>query len=133
MKQTDILFKTDRFNLSKVEPHFINDICFGEDLGNWLRPKLESRGVTVTDFGQEDWGWMLFVTYQGKPYSLGIGGNSEEEENRPNLGQWRLVVMPGKSIKEIVFGSKSKENPLGDLLLEILKAEPDFSDVEVEP
>jgi hypothetical protein len=29
-----ILFKTNRFNLSKVGEHFINLCCFGEDLAS---------------------------------------------------------------------------------------------------
>jgi hypothetical protein len=35
-----ILFKTSLFNLTKIEEHFINVCCFGEDLAVWLRIKL---------------------------------------------------------------------------------------------
>lgn len=41
----DILFDTNRFNLSEVKEHFINPGCFGEDLAVWLRAKLIERGI----------------------------------------------------------------------------------------
>jgi hypothetical protein len=37
MTRFDILFETDRFNVSEVKRHFINPCCFGEDLAGWLR------------------------------------------------------------------------------------------------
>ena len=40
MNALHILFKTSRFNLSKVGEHFVNPCWFGEDLAAWLRGKL---------------------------------------------------------------------------------------------
>ena len=56
MNALRILFKTNRFNLSKVGEHFINPCCFGEDLAAWLRIKLSERDVEVREPYQEDWG-----------------------------------------------------------------------------
>lgn len=54
MNALHILFKTGRFNLSKVGEHFINP-CFGEDLTDWLGGKLTERGVVTRKPYQEDW------------------------------------------------------------------------------
>jgi hypothetical protein len=40
MSALQILFKTSRFNLTKMEEHFINACCFAEDLAVWRRIKL---------------------------------------------------------------------------------------------
>jgi hypothetical protein len=74
----DLLFETDRFNLSEVGDHFINPCCFGEDLAAWLRAKLAERGVRASEPGQEDWGWYLGAEYAGRSYFIGIGGNADE-------------------------------------------------------
>ncbi len=39
----NILFKTGRFNLSKIGPDFINDCCFGEDFLAWLHFTINWR------------------------------------------------------------------------------------------
>jgi hypothetical protein len=59
MNALRILFKTNRFNLSKVGEYSINPYCFGEDLAAWLRIKLSERDVEVREPYQEDWGWKL--------------------------------------------------------------------------
>jgi len=55
MNALHILFRTGRFNLSKVGEHFINPCCFGEDLAAWLRVKLVEKGVEARQPYQEDW------------------------------------------------------------------------------
>ena len=35
-----LFFESNRFNLSEVKSHFINPICFGEDVAAWLRSRL---------------------------------------------------------------------------------------------
>jgi hypothetical protein len=54
LKVRRILFKTNRFNCSKVGAHFINPCCFGEDLAAWLRDKLNSKCADAGSPGQED-------------------------------------------------------------------------------
>ena len=48
MIHRDILFETDRFNVSEVKEHFINPCCFGEDLAEWLRQELIKREITAS-------------------------------------------------------------------------------------
>ena len=57
IKRFDILFETNRFNVSEVKKHFINPGCFGEGLADWLRQRLSEECVAAEPPGQEDWGW----------------------------------------------------------------------------
>jgi hypothetical protein len=43
MTSFDILFQTNRFNLSEAKEHFINPCCFGEDLAEWLPEQLAKK------------------------------------------------------------------------------------------
>jgi hypothetical protein len=45
----DLLFSTDRFNLSQPRPYFINDCCYGDDAARWLSERLRARGCNVTE------------------------------------------------------------------------------------
>jgi hypothetical protein len=49
MNALHLLFRTNRFNLSKVGEHFINPCCFGEDLAAWLGGRLREKGVEVRE------------------------------------------------------------------------------------
>jgi hypothetical protein len=130
----DILVRSDRFNLSEVKDHFINPCCFGEDLAAWLQGKLMERNVDAKGPGQEDWGWYLEVFFQGATYFLGVGGNSEEDPNRPNYGEWRLMVEKNRSLFEKLLGKNkfTEDDDLVRLTLEIIKTEPGFESVKVE-
>ncbi|AIE84544.1 hypothetical protein [Fimbriimonas ginsengisoli] len=128
----DILFRTDRFNLSDEKPHFINPCCFGEDMLEWLRNRMIERGATVGEPIQEDWGWCEEVFLGGISYLLGVGGNSDEEAGQPNLGEWRLMVTRQRSVTDKLFGRNKEAGPLPDVLLEILRSEPTLRDVQME-
>jgi hypothetical protein len=54
--QIDLIFSTDRFNLSSPRKYFINDCCYGDDAARWLVERLRARGLSVTEPDQEDWG-----------------------------------------------------------------------------
>jgi len=81
----DLLFETDRFNLSEVKPHFINPCCFGEDFAAWLRQQLmplAKDGFEISDPIQEDYGWGFWVS-QGKDgfwIALSYVGDGPQEE-----------------------------------------------------
>lgn len=73
MNAYHLLFRTNRFNLSKVQSHFINPCCFGEDLAQWLREKLSERGIRADGPYQEDRGWELVAKAGGQRYYVGGG------------------------------------------------------------
>ena len=105
MNAKDVLFKTDRFNLSEVKPHFINPCCFGEDLAAWMKAKLIERNALVRqEPAQEDWGWHFRAQYQGARYWLGFGGNSDGDATDPNRGEWRVFVNKERSFLERLTG-----------------------------
>jgi hypothetical protein len=103
MNSLDILFKTSRFNLSKVGEHFINPCCFGEDLAAWLRTKLSDRSIEVRQPYQEDWGWELPAKQGSDSYYLCMSGNSDNSANKDE-GEWRIIVEKRRSIWHRVSG-----------------------------
>jgi len=130
----DILFETNRFNLSEVKDHFINDCCFGEDLAEWLRGKLIEKGLTVTEPGQEDWGWYIEPAGASGKYSLGIGGISDGSINDGNQGEWRIMIEKRVSIIDKLTGRNkmSQTDEMAVLIWKILEAETAFRNIHVE-
>ena len=137
----DILFETNRFNLSEVQEHFINPCCFGEDLARWLRAELMERGLEVDEPGQEDWGWYLRARRQGCWYFVGVGGNADEASGEKNQGEWRIMVeevkwgfSPSEMVKAVwgkLTGKKEEcdKSQMKKLIREIIEAEPDVRNV----
>jgi hypothetical protein len=69
-----VTFQTSRFNQTEVKPHFINDICFGEDCAAWLIERLRRDGFPdLPDAWQEDWGWQTDGARPPRTFSLSIG------------------------------------------------------------
>ena len=98
MNALHILFKANRFNLSKVGEDFINPCCFGEDLANWLRLRLGEKNIEAAQPYQEDWGWELPVAYGRDSYFLGMSGNADAPGTASDLGEWRIIVDKRRSI-----------------------------------
>jgi hypothetical protein len=135
MNARDVLFRTQRFNLSIAKAHFINPDCFGEDLAAWLRDKLVHKGKDVPQLGQEDWGWYLKVKCNRESYFLGMNGIPiETDQNQKDFGEWRIIVKKNRSIGQW-FNNGGEISPDDEMLIlieEILRAEPDFEDVHRE-
>ena len=130
----DILFDTNRFNLSEVKSHFINDCCFGEDVAVWLRERLTALGMAVIEPDQEDWGWYIEATHQGKSYFIGVGGHPQEGALDKNEGEWRIIVEKHRSLRDKLTG-KNKLMPDEEILSvirSIVEREPDFRNVRQE-
>jgi hypothetical protein len=130
----DILFDTDRFNLSETKAHFINACCFGDDLAAWLRGKLLERGVPTIEPGQEDWGWYIESKLGGNSYFIGIGGAVEESAPHPNLGEWRIMIEKHRSLWEKLSGKNkiSLNDPIFAVIRNVLERENDFKDIRCE-
>jgi len=130
----DLLFETNRFNLSEAQEHFINPCCFGEDVAAWLRGKLIEKGLKVIEPNQEDWGWYIEASYQGRWYFVGIGGNADESGADRNQGEWRVMTEKCRSVWEKLTGKNrmSEADEMLALIQEILEAQPDFQNVRYE-
>ena len=129
----DLLFETDRFNLTEVGAHFVNPGCFGEDLARWLRLQLTERGVEAGEPGQEDWGWYFDAAVRGRLVLVGVGGNAAEPP-RGDWGEWRVMLDPHRSLRERVAGKGRAESDaaaeqLTAIVRGILEAQPDFRGV----
>jgi hypothetical protein len=134
MTRIDILFETDRFNVSNVMEHFINPGCFGEDVAEWLRQRLTEKGTTASTPGQEDWGWYLFAQRDSQHYFLGISGYRRESATGKNDGDWRVMVEKKRSIWEKVRGTNkiTDDDSMLAIIEEILREQADIGDVRRE-
>jgi hypothetical protein len=134
MTGSDILFETDRFNVSEVKEHFINACCFGEDLAEWLRQKLAEKGVAAGTPGQEDWGWYLLAQDGPDRYFLGFGGYPRPGGLGRNDGEWRVMVQKKRSIWEKLRGRNkiTDTEPILSMIEDILCAQADFGNVSRE-
>jgi len=134
MNALRILFKTNRFNLSKVGEHFINPCCFGEDLAAWLRIKLSERNVEVRESYQEDWGWELPATQESDSYYLCMSGNSDELSTNKDDGEWGIIIEKRRSIGQRLrgVGKIAANAKMVGTIEEILRAEPAIREVHRE-
>jgi hypothetical protein len=132
MNAYHILFLSGRFNLSKVQPHFINDCCFGEDLAAWLKEKLAGRGVESSGPGQEDWGWYLNARLGDSSYFLAISGNSDDGAR--DQGEWRIIVKKRRSLWDVLAGRGriTADDPMLTLVREVLTGQSDVSSLRCE-
>ena len=72
--RTHVTFLSDAFNRIEQRENFINPCCFGEDLARWVIPRFTDAHLKVDpEPCQEDWGWEVFVTCDGKEFFIGIG------------------------------------------------------------
>jgi len=130
----DFIVATNRFNLSEVKPHFINDICFGEDLAAWLVGELEKEGIPVDPPGQEDWGWCFGAVNQEEPYLFAISGDNDGHEDMPNQGEWRISIHKTRSLMDKLLGRNffSSEDKILYVVRRIIKNQPDMKIVSTE-
>ena len=131
---TDILFDTNRFNLSNIQPHFINDICFGEDAAAWLRDRLVALGMMVIEPAQEDWGWYIEATHAGSVYLICIGGNPQSGTLDKNAGEWRISIERHTALWDKLTGANklARGDAVPQIIRGIIEAEPEFRNVRQE-
>ncbi len=134
MTRKDVLFRTSRFNASKVGDHFINPCCFGEDLAAWLQAKLNANGASASSPGQEDWGWYVFAEYESASYFLGMNVNQEDDPRNEDDGEWRIMIEKKRSIWQRITkeGLITDADGLLALVQGVLREEPDFADIHIE-
>jgi hypothetical protein len=130
----DILFRTSRFNLSKPQPYFINECCFGDDLAKWLVSKLPEVGVPSDEPYQEDWGWEFSAKLGTNGYYVGVGGLSDDDPANPNHGEFRIMVTKRRTPWEVLFGRNKlrQEEAILGAVETLLSRDPGFTDLRRE-
>lgn len=134
MAHFDILFETNRFNVSVVKEHFINPCCFGEDLAEWLRQELIKKGMTAGAPGQEDWGWYLFLEQGSARYFVGLTGYQKEGAMDANDGEWRIMVERRRTVWEWLRGRNriAPTDPIFKLIEGLLHEQSDVRNITRE-
>jgi hypothetical protein len=134
MNALRIVFKTGRFNLSKVGENFINPCCFGEDVAAFLRQKLTERNIHTQEPYQEDWGWELPVQSGDQSYFLCMSGNADDSVTNPDDGEWGIIVEKKRTIWQRLTGSAkiATDDPMLLMIEEILSAQPGIREIRLE-
>lgn len=130
----DFIFATGMFNLSQPKEHFLHEDNYGDDLIAWLCAGLKEAGAEISDTGQEEWGWHLTLVHAYTVYFITATGESDNDETKPNYGEWRLSIHKPRSAKDKLLGRNHLNN--GDEILHIihrlLKSQPDLMITETE-
>jgi hypothetical protein len=121
-------FRTKRFNTTDVGPTFINPRCFGEDLGIWLASQLRGLGVTGDSLIQEDWGWSLPVSIEGRKFYINIG-IMDEPTDPPEWLVW-VEVRAGFLWRLLGRSDERQQRMLCDFLEQILSSDASMSCIE---
>jgi hypothetical protein len=111
--RTHVTFRTNRFNQTEVQPHFINPNCFGDDCAAWLVGGLRERGwADVSEPWQEDWGWQTSTARDGHKYLISVGLMEEDDP------EWLVHVQEHTGFLTRLLG-KAGPSALRDLVLGI--------------
>jgi hypothetical protein len=132
MNAYHLLFRTNRFNLSKAQKHFVNPSCFGDDLAAWLQEKLLEQGIQTSAPAREDWGRYLKASYGKNSYFLAMNGNSVSSAS--DDGEWRIIVEKKRSLWERMSGKGkiASDDRMLQTIEDILAQQPDFQDLRRE-
>ena len=133
-KRYDLIFSSDRFNLSQPREYFINDCCYGDDVACWLVECLRSRGCAATEPDQEDWGWYFDVRHGQSTHFVAVGGAPDDESSGNNQGQWRLMVQKHRTLRERLTRTNllDRDDAFLALLQQIISAEPELAFIGIE-
>lgn len=125
-----ISFRTGKFDISTEPPNPINPI-FGAGVLEWIGQRLAGTAYTASQPAAEDWGWYISVEGAGAVYLVGASGQPEREP--PDL-DWVVQVDKQRSLKDKLTGRNrmTADDPLAVLLETIIRAEPAFTNVDVE-
>jgi hypothetical protein len=106
----------------------------GEDFAKWLQSKFLGWKLDIVD---EDWGWSVYGKKERFRYNFGIYDLDTDDVN-DNGPKWILRIYNERDWRSW-FKSWVKYTPpvahkeVVEEVLEILKAEPNIKEIEVEP
>jgi hypothetical protein len=117
--KSQISFTTDLFESKQVQPHFINDRCFGEDLAQWFVEAASGGAFSFSEPFQEDWGWTVLAEANGEKFVVGFG--IMDESIGDDQADWLITIE--KTRRWMFFGSKDSRlrGELCDLVQNVLR------------
>ncbi|MBI5667625.1 MAG: hypothetical protein HZC41_06420 [Chloroflexi bacterium] len=125
-------FQTHLFENKVVKPHFINPICFGEDVAAWMIARLPQPPFVVSEPIQEDYGWGFWARVNDEPYWTAIA--IVEDTIGQEWAEWMVSVNyePGFNLVRRFLKRPREENllMLCRALDAALHAEPSIRDIQ---
>jgi hypothetical protein len=94
-----VRFNSSLFNSTDPRDYFIKPDSYGDDVGEWLKPRLEAAGYQVAGPAQEEWGWRLECAKAGAAHTLNIGYLGEQKD-----GSWEIFITRYRSFGERLLG-----------------------------
>lgn len=124
-----ISFYSDTFGLKNEKVNTINPIK-GISVGEWLNPILASKGVSLTDIDEEDWGWYSYATLANQKYLIGY--IAIPENSKENTAEIIIQVHKERTIFEKLFGKNklTSNDPLIKEVSSIIKNTKEFKGIE---
>ena len=121
-------FESTAFNTTEPREYFINDCCFGDDVGRWLIARLQAAGVDVDpEPGQEDFGWFINYRAGGEAFCFVFGWVPDEH--------WWDVIERDCGLLAAFFGGRRRG--IGDAgiapIRNALSDAPEITNVVWEP
>lgn len=100
------VFKSSAFNTTEPKDYFINECCFGDDLGRWFVGKLRAKGLSTEDEpGQEDFGWYLTFHHGDLDYDLVMAYRPGDENED---GDWLCSLERRAGFLASLFGARKR-------------------------
>lgn len=117
--KSQISFTTDLFESKQVQPHFINDRCFGEDLAHWFVEAASGGAFSFSEPFQEDWGWAVLAQANDEKFVVGFG--IMDESIGDDQADWLITIE--KPRRWIFFAPKDSQlrGELCDLVQNVLR------------
>ena len=129
-----IVFRTDRFDVSKESQHPIHPELnpHGEALLLWVRQQA-NEDFHVGELEDQEIGWFVLSKWKGKTYSFGCCVSGEDEGDTGMDREWQLQIGKLRSLKESILGRGKLDmsDECFSYIYRLIESQPDFREVTV--
>lgn len=121
-----VRFVSDLFSPRRPEDEQVNPGRYGEELATWLIEQLRRTGASAAGPYEEDWGWLVELTWNGQRFSLPCGNMDFSRT------EWLIWIQPHRGLLNRLLRRNHAEATaeLALALHAILKSEPRISELE---
>lgn len=98
----------------------------------WLRGELEKAQYKTTEPDAEDWGW--YIDAHGHDVSYMVGAGADAEAASVGDVEWTIQVHRHRTAKDKILGRNkmSADDPLAALIEQILRKDPEMTEISVD-